>query len=207
MAVVEVAAGVWVASAPLADVAPSGHPPDVVASADMPAHRAREFLGGRGLLRATLAHVFPHAAGADVAARAGGKPYLRGHGGVGISVSHDAGMVAVCVAAGKDVGVDLQRPDHAVHPDLLRRCLGRHADAVSALSTQDAATELAWVWTVQEACVKVTGAGLAGRPWAVDVVPGRSSGRWPAGRWISLRGRSRIPLSCAFSTDQPGRSM
>jgi 4'-phosphopantetheinyl transferase len=207
MAVVEVAAGVWVASASVTAVAPSGHPADVAASVGMTRRRAREFLGGRGLLRSTLADVLPRAGSAEVAARAGGKPYLRGHGGVGISVSHDDGMVAVGVAAGKEVGVDLQRPDHAVSPGLLRRCLGRHAAAVSSLSTQDAATELAWVWTVQEACVKATGAGLAGRPWAIDVAPGHSSGRWCAGQWISLRGRSRIPLSCAFSTDQPGRSM
>lgn len=173
----------------------------------MTPHRAQEFLAGRGLLRATLAHVIPHAAGAEVAMRTGGKPHLRGHGGVGISVSHDGGVTAVCVAAGREVGVDVQHPGHAVAPGLLRRCLGRHAGPVAALSTEDAATELAWVWTVQEACVKATGAGLAGRPWTIEVPPGRSAGRWPRGRWISLRDRSRIPLSCAFSTDRPGSSM
>ncbi|TDP90597.1 4'-phosphopantetheinyl transferase family protein [Labedaea rhizosphaerae] len=207
MAVVQVAAGVWVASAPVAAVRGSGHPADVAASTGMRPHRAREFLAGRDLLRATLAHLFPRAADAEVASRTGGKPYLRGHPGVGISVSHDAGVAAVGVALGKEIGVDVQRPDRSVRPGLLRRCLGRHADAVAALSTRDAAMELAWVWTVQEACVKATGAGLAGRPWAIEVVPGHSSGQWPRGRWVSLRDRSRIPFSCAFSTDQPGRSM
>ena len=212
MAVVQVSAGVWVASAPVAAVRASGHPADVAASAGMRPHRAREFLAGRGLLRATLAHLNPGAAQAGVAARTGGKPYLRGHPRVGISVAHDGGVVAVGVALDTEIGVDVQRPERTVRPGLLRHCLGRHADAVAALSTVDAATELAWVWTVQEACVKATGVGLAGRPWAIEVVPGRSSGRWSSGhwghgRWVSLRDRSRIPFSCAFSTDQPGRSM
>lgn len=206
MAVVEVAARVWVAGTPVAEVRLSEHPADLTASVGMPAYRAREFLAGRGLLRAVLARVVPHAADASVAVRAGGKPYLRGHGGVGISVSHDGGMVAVCVGGGKEVGVDIQHPDHAVSPGVVRRSLGRHAGAVAGLSTRDTAVELAWVWTVQEACVKATGEGFAGRPWTVDVPPGRSSGRWGSGRWISLRGRSRIPLSCAFRTEEPERS-
>lgn len=200
MTVVEVADGAWVASAPMEGVSPSSHPADLAASAAMIPRRAGEFLAGRGLLRVVLERVGPCAASAVVAARADGKPYLREHAGVGISVSHDGGMAAVCVAVGKEVGVDIQHPDEVVRTGLLRRCLGRHADAVTALSTQDAATELAWVWSVQESCVKATGAGLAGRPWTIDVPPGRLSGRWHSGRWISLRGHSPIPLSCAFST-------
>ncbi len=206
MAVAEIAAGVWLACAAIAEAPPSRHPADLAATENMTAYRRREFLAGRGLLRAVLARVVPPAAEAEVARLAGGKPYLAGHPATGISVSHDDGMVAVGVATGRQVGVDIQAPDQVTSADLLRRCLGRHADAVTGLSTQDAATELAWVWTVQEACVKVTGAGFAGRPWVVDVPPGRSAGRWRSCRWISLRGRSRIPLSAAFSTQPLERS-
>jgi 4'-phosphopantetheinyl transferase len=195
----EVTEGVWVASARLAELPASSHPADLAASAGMTSHRATEFLASRGLLRDVLTQTTPRAAGAEVAIRVGGKPYLRGHDAVGISVSHDGGRVAVCVATGREVGVDLQHPNETVGAGLLRRCLGRYADAVTELSTRDAAAELAWVWTVQEACVKASGAGFAGRPWTVAVPPGRATGSWGPWRWVSLRGRSAVPLSCAFS--------
>jgi 4'-phosphopantetheinyl transferase len=63
------------------------------------------------------------------------------------------------------------------------------------------------VWSVQEACVKATGSGLSGRPWSIDVPPGRGRGRWRAYRWVSFRGQSAVPLSCAFldptASDRP----
>ncbi|NBH07026.1 4'-phosphopantetheinyl transferase superfamily protein, partial [Amycolatopsis sp. SID8362] len=72
------------------------------------------------------------------------------------------------------------------------------APAVTALPRARRAREFAWVWTVQEACVKAAGTGLGGRPWSIDVRPGALSGRWGGFTWLSLRTRSPVPLSCAF---------
>lgn len=87
----------------------------------------------------------------------------------------------------------------SVSAPFVRRVLHSHADRVTALPPERAAEEVAWVWTVQEACVKAGGAGLSGRPWAIDVRPGSRHGHWGVYRWISLRDRSRTPFSCAFS--------
>nr|WP_052477797.1 hypothetical protein [Kibdelosporangium sp. MJ126-NF4]ADB02871.1 AzicT [Kibdelosporangium sp. MJ126-NF4]CEL14094.1 4'-phosphopantetheinyl transferase [Kibdelosporangium sp. MJ126-NF4]CTQ88460.1 4'-phosphopantetheinyl transferase (EC 2.7.8.-) [Kibdelosporangium sp. MJ126-NF4] len=151
--IVHADAGLWIATAPL----PSGVP---------------ESAAGRSLLRALLRVAAPAAAADTVATRPGGKPYLREHPRIGISVSHDRGAVAACVGVGRAVGIDVQVPDDS--------------------------RERAWVWTVREALVKTTGEGLAGRPWDIDVPPGRGSGTWRSCRWVSLRGRSPIPVSYAY---------
>jgi 4'-phosphopantetheinyl transferase len=58
--------------------------------------------------------------------------------------------------------------------------------------------EFAWIWTAQEACVKATGQGLAGRPWTVPVEVGQRAGTWHGVRWLSLRDRFGTPVSCAY---------
>ncbi|ONI81628.1 hypothetical protein ALI144C_20235 [Actinosynnema sp. ALI-1.44] len=151
--IVRVAAGIWVATGPL----PRG---------------MRESAAAWRLLRRLLRVVVPSAAADDVVTHPGGKPYLRGHRELGISVSHDRGAVAACVGVDRAVGVDVQVPDGSL--------------------------ERAWAWTVREALVKTTGEGLAGRPWDIDVPPGRGSGTWRSCHWVSLRGRSSIPVSYAY---------
>ncbi|WP_405782625.1 4'-phosphopantetheinyl transferase family protein [Streptomyces sp. NBC_00859] len=198
-ALFQVADRVWVAETAAAGVRPSAHRGDLRAAARLPEWRTVEFLAGRGLLRELLAAVHPVAAGAGVTADTRGKPGLAGLPDVGVSVSHSGGSVAAGVAVGRAVGVDLQHPAGCVPASLARRILHGHADRVAALSPERTAEEVAWVWTVQEACVKASGAGLAGRPWAIEVRPGSRSGRWGAYRWISLRDRSRTPFSCAYS--------
>ncbi|MFD8545390.1 4'-phosphopantetheinyl transferase family protein [Streptomyces sp. NPDC059649] len=184
--------------------APSTHPDDRRRAAALPAWRAREFLAGRGLVRHLLATVRPGPAGAEPA-RAEivpdrrGKPWLRGHPGIGISVSHSRGVLAAGVARGRALGVDVQHPEPAVSASFARRLLGAHAGRVTALPPAAAAEEVAWVWTAQEACVKAAGLGLAGRPWTIDVPPGARSGRWRDHHWLSLRDHSTTPLSCAFA--------
>lgn len=142
-----------------------------IATAPLPTGK-RESAAARGLLRALLRVAAPAAAADDVATRPGGQPYLREHPGLGISVSHDRGAVVACVGVGRAVGIDVQVPDGSV--------------------------ERAWAWTVREALVKTTGEGLAGRPWDIDVPPGRGSGTWRSCHWVSLRGRSSIPVSYAY---------
>lgn len=206
---IEVAEGVWVTTTTVDRAVPSTHRDDRRRAAALPEWRAREFLAGRGLVRQLLAAVRPGPAGAETA-RAEivpdrrGRPWLRGHPGIGISVSHSRGALAVGVAQGRALGVDVQRPDPAVSASFARRLLGAHTGRVTALPPAAAADEVAWVWTAQEACVKAAGLGLAGRPWTIDVPPGARSGRWRDYRWLILRDHSTTPLSCAFTTPPKG---
>lgn len=182
-----VAPGVWVAARDGGP--PSGHPGDLAAARAMAPWRAEEFLAGRGLLRELLARVAPAAANAGVPA--GGRPEVAGWPGLGVSVSHDEGTVAAAVAVGHAVGVDVQHAGGQPAPGLVRRILHDHL-------VSDPVEELVWVWTVQEACVKADGTGIAGQPWAIDVPPYQETGRWRALRWRSLREVSAIPLSVAW---------
>lgn len=196
--VIEVASGVWLAAADMDDVAASTHPDDRHRADGMPGWRAREFLAGRGLLRELLARMRPAAARAGVLAGPDGRPRLDGHPGVGVSVSHDGGTVAVAVAVGRPVGVDVQHPQAAPSRALARRCLRGRTGEFDSLPAAEAARELAWVWTAQEACVKASGQGMAGHPWTIDVPLGAHRGTWRGLRWQSLRGHFATPLSCAF---------
>ncbi|WP_410635128.1 4'-phosphopantetheinyl transferase family protein [Amycolatopsis sp. cmx-4-83] len=197
-----VAPGVWVASADRTDLGDGPvHPDDLAEAATRPAWHRPEFLAGRHLLRRLLRRVRPDLAALPVHADPAGKPRLHGAPDLalpGITVSHDGERIAAAVCAHGDVGVDVQLPPDRLSDSAVRRCLGSHAAAVAGLPRLLRAKEFAWVWTVQEACVKAAGTGMSGRPWSIDVPPGALSGRWGGFTWLSLRTRSPVPLSCAF---------
>ncbi|MDX5569330.1 4'-phosphopantetheinyl transferase superfamily protein [Streptomyces sp. ID05-04B] len=196
----QVTPGVWVARGERGQWArPDPHPHDRAAAAVLPRWRVEEFLASRALLRHLLRTTLPELADEPVLAEEQGRPVLAGAPGTGISISHDGDAVAVAVARSRRVGVDVQQPPDSVPDALLRRCLGTHTPQVATLPQRTRAAEFAWVWTAQEACVKAAGTGLSGRPWAIDIQPGRRRGQWHEFQWISLRDRSRTPLSCAFS--------
>ncbi|HEY3606571.1 MAG TPA: 4'-phosphopantetheinyl transferase superfamily protein [Pseudonocardiaceae bacterium] len=197
-----VADQVWVACAPVAETR-SAHPGDLARAAGLPVWRATEFLAGRGLLRDLLAAVLPGTSTAWIGTDPHGKPGLVGRPDVGISVSHDQDTVAACVAVGRAIGVDVQRAPDSVADALLRRCLHDEAAQLRGLPADIRALEFAWVWTVQEACVKATGTGMAGAPWAIHVPPWQHEGNWAGLAWRSLRDLSAIPLSCAFGARTP----
>lgn len=197
----QVTPGVWVARGERSQwIHAEPHPHDQATAAVLPRWRVEEFLASRALLRHLLRATFPEPADVAVQADEQGRPVLAGHPDTGISISHDGDAIAVAVAPHRRVGVDVQLPPDSAPDALLRRCLGEHTQHVSTLPEPQRAVELAWVWTAQEACVKAAGTGLSGRPWAIDVPPGRRCGQWEDFEWISLRGRSQTPLSCAFST-------
>jgi 4'-phosphopantetheinyl transferase len=193
--IVQVADGVWVAAEHRP--APSTTPADL-AFTGLPAWRRRERLAARGLLRALLARMAPEAADAPLVASAGGQPALAGFPEIGVSLSHDGEVAAAAVAVGRAVGVDVQLPPVPLSERMVRRCLRDRAADLHALPAAERAVELAWVWSVQEACVKAEGTGLAGRPWAIDVPIRAQAGRARALRWVALRGHSEVPVSCAF---------
>ncbi|MFJ4877318.1 4'-phosphopantetheinyl transferase family protein [Streptomyces sp. NPDC088745] len=202
--VVEAATGVWVAWTRAA--APSTHPADLADVGGRPRWRRRQSLAARGLLRALLAEVCPAAQDVPLIAGARGRPLLEGLPGLGISLSHDAAddtgggdLVAAAVAPGRRVGVDVQLPPGPdLSPGLVRRCLRARAAELSALPADRRALEFAWVWTVQEACVKADGTGIAGRPWSLDVPVRPGTGTVGDLTWIALRHLSVHPVSCAF---------
>ncbi|GAA3451792.1 4'-phosphopantetheinyl transferase family protein [Dactylosporangium matsuzakiense] len=185
-----VAPGIHVAVARAGETAAGGHDPA--------AARAAQSLAARALLRGLLAQVAgPAAAALPVAATDNGRPYLPDRPDLGVSLSHDGGWVAVAVGLDAAVGVDVQLPV-PVTPALIRRCCTPDAARVlDALPTVDRDLAFAWIWTVQEACVKAEGTGLAGRPWTVPVPVDGHHGTWRGYRWHSLRDRAGPPLSCA----------
>lgn len=199
----EISPGVWVASATRADLGdPPAHAGDLAEAGTRPGWRRGEFLAGRHLLRHLLRRIRPDLAALPLCADPAGKPRLDAGGAdlalPGITISHDEDRIAAAVCAHGDVGVDVQLPPERLTDSAVRRCLGSHAPAVTALPRRRRAKEFAWVWTVQEACVKAAGTGMAGRPWSIDVPPGAVSGHWGGFAWLSLRTRSPVPLSCAF---------
>ncbi|WP_328647602.1 hypothetical protein OHS58_07135 [Amycolatopsis sp. NBC_00348] len=202
----EISPGVWVASAARADLGDAlAHPGDLADAGTRPRWRRTEFLAGRHLLRRLLRRVRPDLAALPLRADPAGKPRLDAGGAPdlalpGITISHDGDRIAAAVCAHGDVGVDVQLPPDRLTDSTVRRCLGSHAPKVTALPRAWRAREFAWVWTVQEACVKAAGTGMAGRPWSIDVPPGAVSGHWGGFAWLSLRTRSPVPLSCAFHT-------
>ncbi|MGW5650289.1 4'-phosphopantetheinyl transferase superfamily protein [Streptomyces humi] len=175
------------------------HQDDLDQAAGFPPWRAAEFLAGRATLRRLIREVRPDLADSAVRPDARGRPGLVGHPDVGVSISHDGGLSAAALAPGRRVGVDVQLPPDEPSDGMLRRLLREHAAPLEWLPAPERARELAWVWTVQESCVKAAGTGLAGRPWAIAVPPGRRYGRWGRYRWASLRDTSPVPLSCAFT--------
>lgn len=168
---------------------------DRQASVSMPARRAAEFLAVRVLLRRLLADTIGAAAAiSPLAARPGGQPYLVARPEIGVSLSHSKGWVAAAVCPEGSVGVDVQVPIRVAN-GLIRRCCGGSALSLLPQSARD--LEFSWIWSVQEACVKATGAGIAGRPWNVPVNIGQRRGRWGEVTWCALRDEWPVPVSCA----------
>jgi len=163
-----------------------------------PEERARERLAARCLLRRLTRTVAgAGAAGAALRAAPSGKPFLADREEIGVSLSHSGGWVAAAVARRRQIGVDVQVPVAAT-PALLRRCL-RPEDlaAVGGLGPDLRAGRLARVWSVQEACVKATGAGFRGRPWSIPVGAAELGGRCGDVAWASLLSPGPVALSAA----------
>jgi 4'-phosphopantetheinyl transferase len=179
--------------------------PDAHMTRDVPAWRAAESRAARALLRWLLAgEVSVDAAAAPIAARWSGQPYLVGRPELGISLSHGHGHVAAAIGIGLAVGVDVQAPVPVSAGVLGRCCLPEVRDELSALPDAVRDLEFAWIWTVQEACVKAAGTGLAGRPWSIPVERGQREGEWLGHRWRSLRDDSAVPLSVAHARPRAG---
>jgi 4'-phosphopantetheinyl transferase len=176
------------------------HAADLEGTGGLMAPRRSEYLASRALLRWLIAEVVgTGAAVSPLCARPGGQPYLMERPDVAISISHTEGWVAVAVHTEGAVGIDAQCP-LPVSEGLLRRCCTTSArTALLALPNALRDVEFAWIWAVQEACVKATGAGIRGRPWRIPVEVGQHDGDWHAIRWWALRDTWQIPIGCAHT--------
>ncbi len=194
------AVGVHVAVLPVGRALTVGSPlPEEAAfAATLPRDRAAEHRASRGLLRAVLARIGDaDAARAPLAATRRGQPYLPDLPFLSVSLSHSDGWVAVAVGVHRPVGIDVQVPV-PVEPGMIRRCCSpRLADVLAALPESRRAGEFAWIWTVQEACVKAAGTGLGGCPWRIPVPRRPRSGTWNGYRWRTIDGFG-VPVSCAY---------
>lgn len=177
---------------------------DRAAAAALPPWRAVEYAASRTLLRALLREVGEDLRGGPVAALPGGRPYLPDRPELGVSLSHSSGWAAAAVGRDREVGVDVQRPS-VVGDRMLRLCCSPgDAEALAAMEQAGRRREFAWIFTVQEACVKAVGAGFSGRPWSVPVALGQQAGVWERVHWCAPRDRQPIPFGCAW-TERPPR--
>ncbi|MYX14708.1 4'-phosphopantetheinyl transferase superfamily protein [Streptomyces sp. SID8374] len=172
---------------------------DRAAASRLPPWRAEEYAAARTLLRALLREVGADLEGGPVAAHPSGRPYLPARPDLGVSLSHSSGWVAAAVGRDRDVGVDVQTPVRA-SDRLLRLCCSRaDAEALAAMPENRRRSEFAWIFTVQEACVKTVGRGLSGRPWSVPVALGQQAGAWGRVSWRAPREGEPVPVGCAWN--------
>ncbi|WP_432085081.1 4'-phosphopantetheinyl transferase family protein [Streptomyces sp. bgisy095] len=176
---------------------------DRATAAGLPPWRAAEHLASRTLLRYLLRETGEDTEGAGdgpLAALPGGRPYLPGRPGPGVSLSHSSGWVAAAVGRGRDVGVDVQVPA-PVGDRLLRLCcVPGDAEALAALPEEARRSGFARIFAVQEACVKAVGKGFSGRPWTVPVPLGARTGTWNGVRWSAPRDDGdAVPVACAWT--------
>ena len=121
--------------------------------------RRAQHLAGRALLRSALEHWTGLPAGSHrLRVREGGKPECLD--GPAISLSHDATSVACTIAAGGEVGVDVQHvaPQRRV-VDIARHYFSQAENAWLDNAPPDAFYML---WVLKEAYLKALGSGLAG---------------------------------------------
>ncbi len=140
----------------------------------------RRFTVARGVLRLLLAHYL----GADprhlrFASGPGGKPAVAGVPGrprPSFSTSHSGDLALIAIAAGRDVGVDVQeiRTDADVTGLAAHLCRCQQA-ALAGLPETDRRRAFFAAWVRTEAYLKATGAGLSSLA-AVDLC--RPTDRW-----------------------------
>ncbi|MEY9849374.1 4'-phosphopantetheinyl transferase [Streptacidiphilus sp. BW17] len=177
---------------------------DHEAASARPPWRAVEYAASRTLLRTLLREVGADLQGGPIVARPSGQPYLPDRPDLGVSLSHCSGWVAAAVGSDRDVGVDVQTPSSVGDRMLRLCCLPGDAADLAAMPEERRRREFAWIFSVQEACVKAVGQGFSGRPWNVPVALGQQAGEWGLVRWCAPGGRHPLPVGLAW-TEVPVR--
>jgi 4'-phosphopantetheinyl transferase len=157
----------------------------------------RRFVAGRGVLRETLAAWLDVPPGRLVfSTGTHGKPALAlpaAGGWLRFNVSHSDGLVLIALAAGREVGVDVERMrTNIADADLARRFFStREQAALAALPAEGRRTLFFRIWTCKEAFIKATGEGVSRSLHDFDVVTERGdvalridAARGEAARWV-----------------------
>ncbi len=142
---------------------------DITACRDMSAARREQYLKSRSLIRDIVVnelgdawHGFQHKGQT-------GPPRLR-DSSRSVSITHCGAHVAVAVASGVEVGIDIERTDAVFDsPSLQRRmCTPGELARAASMRPLERRRWLTRLWTVKEAYVKSRGRGLSLDLRAVD---------------------------------------
>ena len=173
-------------------------PAELMAASRMTARRRAEFAYGRTLLRRVAAQVLGQPADTPIeaSADANGALVLAGVA-AGASISHSRGVAAAAFCVGGRVGVDVERVAEPAAATLRRWArLPAYSD-LSQLRGRERAERFTRTWTVQEACAKAVGSGLAARPWHIPVDTAQGRGSWGQVRWMLLDGPPTVAFAVA----------
>lgn len=130
------------------------------------AHLGQRYAACRGALRLLLGAALDQDARAvRLVQEPSGKPRLVDGPGLAFNVSHCDGTALIALAAGCDVGVDVEAPRHVREPQrVAHRMFARsEAKVIAELGPELAAAAFLRCWTAKEAVLKALGIGLAGR--------------------------------------------
>jgi 4'-phosphopantetheinyl transferase len=147
-----------------------------------------------GLLRHLLAAETGRTPGAIVLVRdAYGRPALPDLPGLDFNLTHGAGWVAVALARGGRVGVDVEGANRPVEWDDLAPHFMHPAELAEfrALPPARRPARALEIWAVKEACLKASGEGLSAVPQRVLLLPDGAGFRLDH-RGLSLRAHSRV---------------
>jgi 4'-phosphopantetheinyl transferase len=175
----------------------SGLPPISVAVERAAEAGRDEHRRGRLLLRRLVREVLTRDE-VEIAVTDRGAPWLVGHR-AGVSISHTSRYTAAALWPAGPVGVDVEEAPDALDARLVRRCCGPWHGYVNDLPPSQRSAAFVRVWTVQEACVKALGLGLAGAPWRIPVPPLAVRGRWREVVWMAQR--CAAPAALAVAVD------
>ncbi len=118
----------------------------------------------RAALHAALAERLGRPVGeADMVRGAKGKPALAEPRGIGFNVTHCRDLGLVALAWGAEVGIDIERADRTIDPDLLARRTLCDAERATLAGIADPDARRRFVlrlWVRKEAVVKALGHGL-----------------------------------------------
>lgn len=118
----------------------------------------------RATLHAALAERLGRPVGeGDMVRGEKGKPALADPAGIGFNVTHCRDLALVALADGTEVGIDIERADRTIDPDLLARRTLCDAERATLAGIADPDARRRFVlrlWVRKEAVVKALGHGL-----------------------------------------------
>lgn len=150
------------------------------------------YVRGRGFLRCQLGRATGQAA-ADLVLAEGlqGKPFLQGNA-VWFNLSHSRDLAVLAISHDGPLGIDLEFVDRAVDiAGLAQSCFCPHEiEILDALSPAARPGRFFAFWTAKEACMKLTGEGMALAP-----------------RMIALNLKAGLPVGYLRPTDPAAQAM